>query len=256
MIHMPAQSQSRPSTTDELEELVQNLQSDEKRTQTSNAANSWDRRFFRLILVIVLCVICFRAGIALRHERSFHLNHDVRDGYLSPMDYVLVDSSTKEPGQQLFTLNLRSMSSVDDPSLMTTKGIQNGSSWQDIVDAYGEITVSSITYNPDCYDLSTINYANDVTVSEPMTIAEFDRNYVQTGLCNPDTDRIYMRFELFHDGYHLYYSRQELDSKSPSSDDLPWYLRLAGPLPKDHKYELSISLLPGKGVNYISTYYE
>ena len=80
---MPAQSQSRPSTPNELEELVQNLQSDEKRTQTSNAANSWDRRFFRLILVIVLCVICFGAGIALRHERSFHLNHDVRDGYLS-----------------------------------------------------------------------------------------------------------------------------------------------------------------------------
>lgn len=156
------------------------------------------------------------------------------EGYLSPVDYILVDEVSGKPVQNLHALFHPAMSSLDH--MITNRGIRTGSSWQDVLNAYGEFTVRSITFHPGCKDLRSIRYDNAVFVNEPMKLSEFETKYVLSGLCNPNTDRIYISFELPHDGFRLYYPPEEQNNAN------------------SHKkaFRLSISCLADKGVNYIS----
>lgn len=249
MNDMPVQYQKRPEAND----FRDAYEAEPQRSPKARNVKKPLGKSLLLLLAIPLLCLSFFLGRMFREENTFFLEERTVDGYLSPQDYILVDEDTGEPGQKLRSLHLEHMSSSD--YMATNRGIRRGSSWQEVVDAYGDDHAVYISYTPDCLGADSIDHEKDVDVEGPVTVSEFNESYVKTGKCNPDTDRIYIEFELCHDGYHLYYTEEELQKAIDAYYDMPSFMHFKYPYPGWNNFELSISLYPGEGVTYISTYY-
>lgn len=203
--------------------------------------------------IIAACTVSLLAGYILRFNTTLFLEHREEEGYLAPEEYILVDPETKEPGQNVRTIGIHSMHTWDGNGMETMRGIGHGSSWQDVVDAYGDVYAYRINYQP--YDSGEYDYSKNIRIDGPIKVSDFNEQYVKTGLCNPDTDRICIRFQFWHDTMNIYYTEEEQQNSGTRQNHTPWYLIPVAPRSPDRDFELSISLIPDEGVEYASTFY-
>ena len=208
--------------------------------------------FLKVFCVIVVCLFCLIAGNLVRSNSTLFLEHRTENGYLAPEEYILVDSKTGKPGQNVRTIGLHSMSTNHEYRMRTTRGIGKGSSWQEVVDAYGDVYAYRICYQPDF--TGTYDYSKDVWIQGPITLSEFDEQYVKTGQCNPDTDRIWIRFQFWHDTTNIFYTPEEWQNPNRKTST-PWFLTPVSSGNSDRHFELTFSLIPDEGVEYVSSYF-
>ena len=249
---MPAEYHKKPNIQDTEYDSI-SLQEEDTPPAGSAKKKPFRIRWLLIIAVPLLCFITFAAGILMRNENTFFLENRTAEGYLTPQEYILVDEETGKPGQNLHSMNLQSMSSHD--RMMTSRYIQEGSSWKDVVNAYGDVHANRITYFPNADADASVSYKDGINVYGSMTLAEFDRDYVQTGRCDPDTDRIYVRFELWHDGYHLYYTEEEVNKAIEAYYKQKGLFQFKTPYPNHNNFEMIISIWPSEGVTSITTFY-
>ena len=140
---MPAEIQEKPSV-----KPMDKTEYDSMETPVSKGTKP-DRNtgFLKVFCVIVVCLFCLIAGNLVRSNSTLFLEHRTENGYLAPEEYILVDSKTGKPGQNVRTIGLHSMSTNHEYRMRTTRGIGKGSSWQEVVDAYGQMILSKETQN-------------------------------------------------------------------------------------------------------------
>ena len=212
-------------------------------------------RFFTVLGVITACVICTAVGIAARQSTTLFVEKRTVDGYLAPEDYILVREDTGKPVQNARSLSLKHMHSYDNGGMRTTYGIREGSPWELFADAYSDIHADNITYYKNTPDSYSIDYSNSVYLTDPITIAEFNQKYVETGEVNPETDRIYVDFQLYTDGFHLYYTQKELNDALDKYYDTPALLQPVTQYPRSSSYNMTVVFSPDEGVQYITSSY-
>ena len=248
---MPAQTQNKPSSQ-QMDEMEYDSAEEKKATPARRPVNN-GLSFLKTAGIVAACVVALLAGTILRFNSTLFLEHREEEGFLTPEEYILVDPETGEPGQNIRTIGLHPMHTWDGTGLETVRGIGHGSSWQDVVDAYGDVYAYRINYQP--YSNGEYDYSKNVRIDGPIKVSDFDEQYVKTGLCNPDTDRIYIRFQLWHDTVHVYYTEEEQQSPAARQNNTPWYLIPIVPNSADRDFELTISTIPEEGVEYASTFY-
>ncbi|MBR2760122.1 MAG: hypothetical protein IKD66_03030 [Solobacterium sp.] len=247
---MRAQEQKQPET--------RNLFTDSEE-ETSTSAHSPKKRkgmgFFAVLGVITACFICTGVGMALRRDTALFLEKRTVDGYLAPEDYILISRDTGEPVQNVRSFRIKTMHTWDGSGLMTNRGIAEGSSWEEFVDAYSDVHADSFTYYKNSPDNYSVDYSDGIYLTEPMTIAEFSREYCGSGQFDPKTDRIYVNFELNTDGIRLYYTEQELREALDKYYDTPSVLQPFVSYPRASTFNMSFVISPKEGVQYISSSY-
>lgn len=248
---MPAQTQNRQTSAHPADEFEE--------SSAANGTASKGRKanrgisFIKVFLIIIACVFSLLAGNILHFNSTLFLEHREEEGYLLPEEYILVDSDTGEPGQNVRTIGLHSMHTWHGNGMRTARGIGEGSSWQDVVDAYGDVYAHTISYQPGF--TGEYDYSKDVRIDGPIKLSDFNEQYVKTGLCNPDTDRIWIRFQFWHDTINIYYTEEDAKNSKSRKSSAPWYIAPMIPDDPDRDFELTISLVPNEGVEYVSSFF-
>lgn len=248
---MRAQEQNQP--------FFQNPFADSEEEKPAPAPAPKERkagRFFMILGVITACLICTGLGMAARKETTLFLEKRTMEGYLAPEDYILINGESGKPVHSVRSLGYKTMHSWDEKGTMTNRGIKEGSSWEEFTDAYSDIHADSFTWYKNSPNSYTIDYSDSTYLLESMTLAEFDEKYRKSGEFNPETDRIYVEFELYTDGIHLYYTDEELSEALDKYYDSPWFLEPVAVYPRSSSFQMSVALSPENGVDYIvSSYY-
>ena len=95
----------------------------------------------------------------------------------------------------------------------TTKGITVGDSWNDFVEAYGEYRAYSISVLPEesiPWDEQPDDYY-DTHYFDYMSIAEFDREYIQSGKVDLSENTIYVEFVVYVHGRTVAYTEKDYE---------------------------------------------
>jgi len=254
---MPVQSQKKPEQKNPFSQdwEEKKKQSSQQSQKVAASADVGLKKFLMILGGVTACMISMLAGVSFRNENTLFLENRTMEGYLAPEDYILVDKTTGQPAQKVRSMHLKPMHSWDGNGMITNRGIGEGSTWQDVLDAYGDVHITSVTYYQNYIDNYSVDYSDALHVRESILLADFDREYVQTGQCDPERDKIFLHFELYHDGRHLYYSEKELNEAIDRYYDNPFHFDPVTPYPRDNDFELSFSLVPEEGVEYVATYY-
>jgi hypothetical protein len=247
---MTAQKQKQPAFRNPFDDSEEQNTAQSPAPQTKKSG-----KFFTILGVITACILCTVGGIAARGSTTLFLEKRTMDGYLAPEDYILIREDTGKPVQNPRGINLQSMHSYDHGGMRTTYGIREGSSWEQFADAYADIHTDSISYYKNTPDSYSVDYSNSVYLTDPMTIAEFSRNYIETGEVNPETDRIYIDFDLYTDGFHLYYTEKELRDALDKYYDTPSILQPVTRYPRSSSFNMTVVFSPDRGVQYITSSY-
>ena len=253
---MKAQEMNQPSFRNPFDEEEENELKTKLHAKRAPKEHSAAGKVFMILGVITACVICMVLGMTVRNSTTLFLEKRTMEGYLAPEDYILLDKETGKPVHDVRTLSFKTMHSWDENGMMTNRGIRNGSSWDDFVDAYSDITADSFTYYKNSPNSYTVDYSDSIYLYEPMTVAEFEEQYRKTGEFDPETDRIYVDFELYTDGIHLYYTEEELQAALDKYYDSPFFIQPVAAYPRNNAFHMGITLSPEGGVEYIvSSYY-
>ncbi|MCR5229006.1 MAG: hypothetical protein K6D03_02670 [Solobacterium sp.] len=233
------QKQSRPTFEPE-EENIQ-----EKTGKSAEKNRSYYLKKAAAVIAVAVLGYSLRAAVKYNH---FFLQDNPADNYLSAEEFPLINS---ESGKSLS--NLRSFSYSDqytgywDPdsdTVETSRGIRMGSSWEDIVQAYGDCTCSSIYYYEDTSDISG-GYSPDnyIYLYDPITVSEFNEKYVKTGICDPHKYFISLTFEAELIGSQIVYTDAQYNRTMKELDSNPWY-GIMGNTPRRGWYTLNIDYAP------------
>lgn len=176
-------------------------------------------------------------------------------GYLPLEDYMIVD----EDGDHEFSLNNPFFHDEfvwrDEDDLYTTKGIQCGDSWEQLLDAYGDYYADSIYafyYDYDEED-SWHHYSYD-----GMTLKEFDELYVQTGELPIEQYEINVTYTVYVRGNEVAYAEEDVDELYEKRYHSHWP-RGSIMNPRIQVYSLDMEHQPERwgddmGITYLSIY--
>ena len=171
--------------------------------KTVRAHNS-DKPKYYTAGIIALCILSILLGIYMRTETTVFMERRALDGYLPAEEYVLEREDSGRPVQNIRSFAYRdTLSTVGNGAgLETSRGIRPGSSWEDVVDAYGDLRTRDIqVYKKDS--------DNALLLKGGMTICEFDEAYVKTGKVNFSEDDVGIRFSFSTDGKKICYNSSE-----------------------------------------------
>ena len=141
---MPAQTQNKPSTQ-QMDEMEYDSAAEKTAAPAGRPVNK-GLSILKTAGIITACVVALLAGTILRFNSTLFLEHREEEGFLTPEEYILVDPETGEPGQIIRTIGLHPMHTWDGNGMETMRGIGHGSSWQDVVDAYGDVYAYRINF--------------------------------------------------------------------------------------------------------------
>lgn len=187
----------------------------------------------RFILVIAFIAVAAFRILANNTTMLVNVDQAVPDGYLPLEDYVLLNSRTKEASGSIRSLDYGDHYAFYDSSkkLETTKGISCDSSWEDLLEAYGDYYADSISaslpYNSDTYSSSENIYASH------MTLNEFNEKYIEPGTVSLDTHNISIYYSVSTRLTKVYYTEDE--QYDLYELDKPFWNF------KTHEFQLSIS---------------
>lgn len=195
---------------------------------------------------------------------------DVPAGYLPASEYSLVDQSTGKPVASTRTTKYSQFTQWDDNSdgahcsvnkkrcnhaLVTSRGIRPGSSWDDFVRAYGDMTVDEIKVDANGDDDYYKSYMSDedrlaeedVREHRGVTVASFDRDYVKTGKVDLANNQIVVTFRAgYQSGKMLYTADEQWEGYYKSIEKRRWHIgrqsgELSGPALRYFKLEFDFS---------------
>lgn len=185
-----------------------------------------------ILIVALIAVVLFRI-LANYTTLLVNVNQDVPEGYLPLKDYVLVDGNTGIQSASIRSLNYGDHYTFYDSNngLETTKGISCDSSWEDLLEAYGDYKASSISatlpYNSAEYNSPQNVYEDD------MTLNEFNEKYIQTNQISLDTHNIHVYYSASARLTKVYYTQEEQYNLYDKNHAF-WNF-------KEHSFQLSIS---------------
>ncbi|MBQ6356819.1 MAG: hypothetical protein IJI52_06950 [Solobacterium sp.] len=234
--------------------------------KTEKKGSSWKKFFLSLLTVAVAY-----AGLQFYNRTALFVNKSsAPDGYLALEDYLLVDEDM-EPTDSLNSLFFedqwiyRSYADYYD-ARSTTFGLAPGASWQEFVELYGDYTAYSIHIDPEeevPYNLRDDEYYSTHYL-EYMNIADFDRDYIQSGRVDLKDNSIYISFRAAVWGNKIAYSEKEYQKIIDRHYDSMWP---DGSVfdPLVQRYELEFDFYPSSHhtyetvpdgtLEYISTYH-
>ena len=188
----------------------------EQTASSAGTAKTQKSGTLRILAVILVSVLCFSAGVFLRTRTNDPFRMTAEPGRLPLSEYVLRDCDTGEPVQgyrvegfsdtYTFTFSLNHYE--------TSRGIGIGSSWNDFVEAYGDIYVYEAESG------STLIHPD-----EPMTVQEFHDTYVTTGEMDPAVSELKITFMTGTDGKHLYYTDGDMLRAKNNYEHMPGVFR-------------------------------
>ena len=159
----------------------------------------------------VLAFILFIVTWLFYHTTLFVSYRPGVEDYLPAEEYRLYDSHNS--GKDI----LRSLSDVGyNTSLIspnglshTSRGIRPGASWEEFVEAYGDVRASSFN----AYDFSseeeyTDEYYDTHYVYD-LTVREYDEQYIKTGIIDMDKEELDIVFSFDTQGTDIIYTEQE-----------------------------------------------
>ena len=184
-----------------------------------------------LIIIISALVIGLIGRFFINDSTLFvDTNTKVPKYYLPINDYILVNKDTKEPIQNIKTLNFKSYIDSYDYgyNLETTKGISCKSSFEDFIKAYGDYIVTYIS----CYNVTSNNYEDSIYLHN-IKLSAFYNDYILSGKCNLDDYNIYINFTVYTRLNKVYYTQKEKDEAS-QNENIFWNVKL-------HEFTLAFS---------------
>ena len=265
---MPAQYQESPRSDQFLEEETGQAQKPSAKKNRKTAGSDKKKPFQMTagkgILIGAICLSCLAGGAALRNTTLF-LEHRSVDQYLPVEEYVLKDQETGNYTQNIRSLDLKNeyVYSSRSSYKMTSRGIKVGDSWNDFMNAYGDIHADSIYVHRVGED-GYVSYSNEdsLYIGESILLNEFQKQYIDTGKVDPDRDEITVVFRVDTDGFRLFYNESELDRVYDEYFQHP----LRHPFrsyPDFKTFTLDLTFRPGtyydvdsSGLEYISNYFE
>ena len=264
---MPVQYQNSPkkkSFIEEEQERSQRTSSKQKRF----GFRTKEKKPFQMttgkgILIGAICLLCLAGGASLRNTTLFLEQRSV-DQYLPIEEYVLKDQDTGEYTQNIRSPFLKNEYSYGSHSSykMTSRGIKVGDTWDDFVKAYGDVHADTIYVHRVGEDGYTSYEDEDsLYISDPMLLNEFQKNYIDTGLVDPEKDEITVVFRVHTDGIKIFYTEAELDREYDEYYDHP--LRHPFRSYPDYKtFDMDFTFRPASysgseksGLEYISSYF-
>ena len=211
---MTAQEQQKPEAPQLDLEEADNLNS--KAAAVKQTAAKKHSPLF-IVFAIFMCLICLYFGNYLRLHTNLLENQNVKEGYLSPSEFVLIDTETKEPVQKLSTKDFQSQYTFTYgiKEYETSRGIKPGDSWYTFSDAYADTIAQEIR----CERKN--GSEKEVLTYQDMTIREFQTEVIDKGLIDPDNTEIDVSFRIGTDGKKLYYSEKDLQRAADQYEDSP-----------------------------------
>ena len=162
-------------------------------------------------ILMVLAFIMFIVTWLFYHTTLFVSYRPGVEDYLSAEEYRLYDSHNSSEDI------LRSLSDVGyNTSLIssndlrhTSRGIRPGASWEEFVDAYGDVRARSFN----AYDFSDPDEHSDEYYDThyvyDMTVREYDEQYIKTGVIDMEKEELNIVFSFDTQGTNLAYTEQE-----------------------------------------------
>jgi len=223
----------------EKEELRQTIVNEEKKRMKN--------KLLRIGLIIFVCLFFLVLGILLREHTTLFVQNSVVDGYLNLEDFQFTNTETgkivnpyRRFVYQEYYISARKSGS---DSIVTSKGIGIGDSWEDFLEVYGDYTTGYISFYPVNED-GSINYENGEILSN-VTPNEFNEIYFESGEYNADEVDLSVSFYAYTTGTKTFYADEIYDHIS--------YNRLFHPLseyPQYGTYSLVFSFEPDFKSNY------
>lgn len=165
----------------------------------------------RVVAGIFACALALFAGRWLRYDTTLFMEHRTLNGYLPVEEYMLNYSDTGEPVQNVRSFRLNRYGVYDyNSGYETSRGIETGDSWEEFVEAYGDVTINSV-YTPYFKDDGMIDWDQETEYyyDKTMTVREFDEQHVRNGTFDPARQGIDLEFEVETDGVKVLYSEDE-----------------------------------------------
>ena len=155
----------------------------------------------------VVLTIAFMFYIHVKNDTTMFMEHRASDGHLPAEEFVLSRQDTGKPTQDIRTLtfnNIGATADSNDNKYVTSRGIGPGSTWQEFVDAYGDVEMKDI-------QVATKEIREDGTsLLKGYTPRTFDEKFVKSGQVVPGEDIMVIRFSFYTNGDKVWYSDAEL----------------------------------------------
>lgn len=207
-------------------------------------------------IVIIVCALGWM--LLMNYTPVFLKSRTASEGYLSYPEYILVDQS----GRQVSSVNGLSFpeayTSEYDSSLQTSRGLKPGDSWDRFAELYGDCMANSISaYEPDTPTEKMDSAYTDLHYQTLMRVADFDRDYIQSGVLPADKNEISVTFLAATRGSRILYTQNELNNDWDDEYDRTIWIGswdIAYGLAKRHSVTLTVFAEPDDSGRLVITH--
>ncbi len=169
----------------------------------------------KLPLSSILWVIVFIMFIVtwlFYHTTLFVSYRPGVEDYLPVEEYRLYDSHNSSEDILRSLTDVGYNTSLFSPNGLrhTSRGIQPGASWEEFVEAYGDVRAQSYS----AYDFSEDEHSDEYYETHyvnDMTVREYDEQYIKTGIINMDKEELDIVFSFSTQGNDIIYTEEERD---------------------------------------------
>ena len=159
-----------------------------------------------IIGAATVCVLSLAFYSHIKSDTTVFMEHRTEDGRLPAEEFVLSNKDTEKPTQDIRSVTFSNISATTDENnkYVTSRGIGPGSTWQEFIDAYGDVEMKDIK-------VATKEIREDGTsLLRGYTPRTFDEKFVKSGQVVPGEDIMVIRFSFYTDGDKVWYSDEEL----------------------------------------------
>ena len=169
----------------------------------------------KLPLSSILWVIVFIMFIVtwlFYHTTLFVSYRPGVEDYLPVEEYRLYDShnSSEDILRSLTDVGYNTSLFSSNGLRRTSRGIQPGASWEEFVEAYGDVRAQSYSADDFSEDEHSDEYYDTHYVND-MTVREYDEQYIKTGIINMDKEELDIVFSFSTQGTDIIYTEEERD---------------------------------------------
>ena len=215
---MAVQQQSRQTSQwweDEEEEEQRSTYTTVRHTTAERKEPARKKKPFGKILAGILAIAAAGTGILFYNRTPLFADTTAPEECLPLNEYLLLDENGNKEGSLMNPFYEGDWYYYgDEAPHYTTRGITAGDSWDDFVREYGNYTAYSISIYPEeyiPYDEQPDDYY-DTHYFYYMNVAEFDREYIQSGKVDLSENEIYVDFSVYVYGRHTAYTENEYDT--------------------------------------------
>ncbi|MBO7703760.1 MAG: hypothetical protein J6S26_04870 [Solobacterium sp.] len=234
---------------EQYEPKQQNNLSDEAEETEEKELQAPAKKKPKLLLFLVtaaIAVLCVMNGRYVRENTTLFMNDRTPEGYLPLKEYELIDPETGEVIQKVRGTSYNDIYAFgySQTQYVTSRGIGNGSSWDEFVEAYGDCRSEFIFASP-ALSISG-NRETEKYFCYDMTVREFDEQYIKSGIINPQYYTIHISFGVYTDGFNVQYDIGGMLENREAYSEQRKFLRRGQETPVEGVFSLTFSIDPAK----------